>query len=311
MPSQPAAVVRPAARPHTAHRTGQNPLGRNPAGQNPVLQAIAALPPKLAATAALPLFMRVGPRRPVLPDEQHTHLAAERSRVPVPGLHGRGGHALVHTWGSGDRPVLLVHGWSGRAAQLAPLVRELRYAGHSVVAFDAPAHGDAPGRGTFILDFIAAMLELERRHGPFHAVVGHSFGSLAALVAVAEGLSAGRVATVAGMADADHRRASVAGARGLDAAAAAARRERFARRIVPGQANVYGRFSAVRHPLPASVPLLVVHDADDRRVPATEALRLIDAHPGHAELLITQGLGHQRILADDGVLARLTEFVAA
>ncbi|BCT77815.1 hypothetical protein SCMU_36570 [Sinomonas cyclohexanicum] len=276
----------------------------------PLLRAISLLPPSVAAAAAFPLFMRVGPRRAVNPDEEQTHLAADWSRVPVPGLHGHGGSAVTYRWGSGERPVLLVHGWGGRASQFAPLVRELRYAGLTVVAFDAPAHGESPGRGTFILDFMGAMRELERLHGPFGAVVAHSFGSLATLVAVAEGLGAGRVATVAGMADAGHLVASFATATGLSAPAAHALRGRFARRVFPTEPDVYGRFSAVSHPLPAAVPLLVVHDAGDRRVPATEAGRLVAANTGHAQFLQTSGLGHQRILGDAGVLARITEFVA-
>ncbi|GAB3271890.1 hypothetical protein GCM10027449_07960 [Sinomonas notoginsengisoli] len=229
----------------------------------------------------------------------------------MPGLQGKGGEAVAYAWGSGDRPVLLVHGWAGRASQFAPLVRELRYAGVAAVAFDAPAHGDAPGRGTYILDFIGAMAELERRHGPFRAVVAHSFGSLAALVAISEGLVADRAVTVSGMGDADHLVASFATAAGLGPTAAAALRERFARRIFPLEPDVYGRFSAVRHPLPESVPLLVVHDVADRRVPSTEAGRLVAANAGHASQLSTRGLGHQRILADERVLTEITQFVAA
>lgn len=301
-----AIPVTAASRPTTARRS----LSLRETALVATLSAIRRLPPKAAAAAALPIFMSVGPRRPVRDDEEHTHLVAERSHVAVPGLHGRGGEAATYMWGSDAHPVLLVHGWGGRASQFAPLVRELHYAGLSVVAFDAPAHGDSPGRGTYILDLMGAMQRLAKRHGPFRAVVGHSFGALAALVAVAEGLDVGRVATIAGMADADHLVASFASSVGLGTPAAAALRERFAERIFPDEPDVYGRFSAVRHPLPGSVPLLLMHDDDDRRVPSTEAARLVAANAGHASLHTTHGLGHQRILTDEGILARLTEFLA-
>ncbi|WP_307956027.1 alpha/beta hydrolase [Sinomonas sp. ASV486] len=300
------AATGTAAGPATVRR----PATIREAALRSALDAIRLLPPRAAAAAALPFFMSVGPRRTVQTEEEQTHLISERSRIPVPGLHGKGGEAVAYAWGSGDRPVLLVHGWGGRASQFAALVQELRYAGVAAVAFDAPAHGDAPGRGTYILDFIGAMAELERRHGPFRAVVAHSFGSLAALVAISEGLVADRVVTVSGMGDADHLVASFAAAAGLGPAAAAALRERFARRIFPLEPDVYGRFSAVQRPLPASVPLLVVHDAADRRVPLTEADRLVAANAGHASQFSTRGLGHQRILADERVLAEITRFVA-
>ncbi|GAB4098376.1 alpha/beta hydrolase [Sinomonas halotolerans] len=269
------------------------------------------LPPGVAAAVALPLFMQAAPRRGVRPDEEHTHHAALRSRMKVSGLGGRGSEAVVYAWGSGDGPVVLVHGWGGRAAQFAPLVRELRSAGMPVLAFDAPAHGDSPGRHTYIRDFIETMQGIQRQHGSIRAVVAHSFGSLAAIVAVSEGLQVGRVATVAGAGDADHLVSSFSSALGLGTPAAQALRTRFARRIFPDDPDVYGHYSAIAHPLPASVPFLVVHDADDARVPATEADRLVRAHEGRAEYHATQGLGHERILRDEGVLAKLTAFATA
>ena len=47
---------------------------------------------------------------------------------------------------------LLVHGWEGRGAQLGSLVGPLVEAGLSVVAFDAPAHGDSPGNRLYLTD---------------------------------------------------------------------------------------------------------------------------------------------------------------
>ena len=60
----------------------------------------------------------------------------------------------VRAWIWGEGPaILLVHGWGGRGAQLAAFVPPLVAAGHTVVAFDGPAHGDSPGRRATLLDF--------------------------------------------------------------------------------------------------------------------------------------------------------------
>jgi hypothetical protein len=51
-----------------------------------------------------------------------------------------------------------------------------------------------------------------------------------------------------------------------------------------------------------------VHDRLDREVSFTHAERLADAWR-QARLHATEGLGHRRILRDDGVVAEVVEFV--
>ncbi|HEY6066948.1 MAG TPA: alpha/beta fold hydrolase, partial [Thermoanaerobaculia bacterium] len=65
---------------------------------------------------------------------------------------------LLPTWRWGTGPaVLLVHGWGGHAGRLTPFVRPLVRAGFSVIAFDAPGHGGAPGRYSALPDFVHAI----------------------------------------------------------------------------------------------------------------------------------------------------------
>jgi pimeloyl-ACP methyl ester carboxylesterase len=56
-------------------------------------------------------------------------------------------------------------------------------------------------------------------------------------------------------------------------------------------------------------PTLIVHDRDDRvnRFADAEAYR--DAIKG-AQLIATQGLGHRRILKEEGVIQQVTRFIA-
>ena len=287
------------------------------------VRTASRISPSLGAAAALPLFMNTRPRMAVRSEELPVIEAAERSELPVPGVRGRGGHAVAYAWPAPrtareDRAatgmVLLVHGWGGRAAQFAPLVRELRAVGLGVVAFDAPAHGSAPGRGTFIVDFHAAMAELQRRHGAFRAVVGHSFGAFAALIAVAEGLETSRLIAISSPSDSDFLVRSFAAAVGLGKASTDALRDRFARRLFPGETGLYERYSAAAHPLPDGVRLLLVHDDGDRTIPLSESERLRAAHSAwlddRVELMTTTGLGHQRILSAPPVLEAVTAFVS-
>jgi pimeloyl-ACP methyl ester carboxylesterase len=59
-----------------------------------------------------------------------------------------------------------------------------------------------------------------------------------------------------------------------------------------------------------AVPLLVVHDAEDREIPHADGAAVAAGWPG-ARLVTTRGLGHRRILRDGGVARAAVEFVAA
>jgi pimeloyl-ACP methyl ester carboxylesterase len=231
--------------------------------------------------------------------------------VRIPGIRGRGVDVVTYEWGAGERTVLLSHGWQSRASVFGPLVRELRSEGFRVLAFDAPANGDSPGRRTYLVDHLDVIAELTRREGPWHALVGHSFGSLAALMAVHDGAPATRVVGVAGAAD---PRVFVDGfgeMLGLDEHTRDALAARFARRVFTGAPDPFERYSAVRHPLPDGIPLLLVHDRGDRRVPFTESERLLEANGDRAQLLATEGLGHNRVLRTDATLDAVMAFLTA
>ena len=267
------------------------------------LRAADRVSPALAGRLALPLFRQVRPALPVRPGDRAVHEHAERGTIAV-----RGRDIVTYAWGHGPETVLLVHGWRGRASQFGPIVRELRAEGYRVVAFDAPANGESAGRHTDIRDYLAAIDELQRRHGMFRLIVGHSFGALAALTAVREGTAARGVVAIAGMADARYLVDSFAARVGLGTASADVVAREFTERVLPGVAEPYARFDAVGDPLPAGVPLLVVHDRGDREVAVGESLRLHEAHGERSRLVLTDRAGHSRVLGADATLDAVTAF---
>jgi len=267
------------------------------------IRAAESVSPEASAALALPLFMRVGGRLPVRPADRAVHEAARRSTVRV-----RGRDLATYEWGSGPDTILLVHGWRGRASQFAPIVRELRAEGFRLLAFEAPANGESAGRRTDIRDWLAAIDALQAREGRFHTIIGHSFGAMAARAAIADGVSAGGLVAIAGpsrarfLVDSFSRRVGV-GTTTADALAA-----RFARRILPDIADPWPRFDGAANPLPERMPLLVVHDRADREVPASEGIRLHDAHGDRSRLVLTDGAGHNRALGADATLDAVTAF---
>jgi pimeloyl-ACP methyl ester carboxylesterase len=58
-----------------------------------------------------------------------------------------------------------------------------------------------------------------------------------------------------------------------------------------------------------SAQALVIHDRDDRMMPWTHGATVARHWPG-ARLMSTDGLGHRRILADEGVTRAAADFIA-
>ncbi|MCV0334721.1 alpha/beta hydrolase [Microbacterium sp.] len=269
------------------------------------IHTAAAVSPRIAGDIAYRLFFTTTPRMAVREADAPTHADARRGGITVRGID-----VATYEWGAGARTLLLLHGWRGRASQFAPLVRELVAEGLRVIAFDAPAHGASPGRGTDIRDWIDAAEQLQTDHGPFDAIIGHSFGALAALTIARSTVPTPAVVAIAGAASPDAFVARFADDLRLDDATTARLSERFRRRLGMDRSEVSARYDAARHPLPAGTALLVVHDRDDRRMPDHDSLRLHDAHGDRSRLVRTEGLGHTRVLSADATLDAVVALVA-
>src|SRR5687767_28905 len=94
------------------------------------LNITARLAPGLAGPRAFALFVRPLGRARLRPEEAEVMAQAETGRMVV-----RGVPVTTYRWGDGDRPVLIVHGWSSRASRFAGFVGALRAQGRTVIAF--------------------------------------------------------------------------------------------------------------------------------------------------------------------------------
>ncbi|HSK26229.1 MAG TPA: alpha/beta hydrolase [Jiangellales bacterium] len=214
-------------------------------------------------------------------------------------------------WGHEDDVVYLVHGWGGRSTQLGAFVQPLRAAGYSVVAHDALSHGDSDagpmgaGRSN-VLEHVAALRAVVAAHGPAYGVVAHSLGAMAAAVAMREGVVPRRAVYVAPMADAasytlGFTRMLGAGYRTW---------ERFIARLEHRFDRPLSWFDMTAAAREASTPpLLVVHDREDRETRWAASEAVVRDWPG-ARLVTTQGLGHNRLLADPLVVTEAVGFLA-
>ncbi len=97
--------------------------------------------------------------------------------------YGKAGRNMAWAWGDGPL-VILVHGWNGRAAQLAPLAQKIAAHGFRCVAIEVSGHGESPGGRPEWAHFIDDIAALTHSLGkPVHAYVAHSAGGLTTMAA--------------------------------------------------------------------------------------------------------------------------------
>ena len=84
----------------------------------------------------------------------------------------------------------------------------------------------------------------------------------------------------------------------------ASMRERLERRL----GFEWRRMDVPRFAPAMQIPLLVIHDRDDREVRWDDGAAIAGAWPG-AQLVTTMGLGHHRIVSDGGVIQQVLAFL--
>ncbi|MDT0329589.1 alpha/beta hydrolase [Nocardiopsis lambiniae] len=268
------------------------------------LEVLAVTAPRVAGERALRLWSDPGDT-PLVDRDRDVH---DRARVAHFGHQGW--RVATYTWGEGARPVLLVHGWGSRASRMAPLVRALTGAGHTVVSWDAPGHGATGGPAGTVLDALAIARRLQERHGDFAAVVGHSLGGLFATHLVREGVRADRLVLLSAMADFEGTVDGFVTAFGWGPRVNKALRRAIEDAFFTGDRDIWERFATDRDAETLKAPVLLFHDVDDPVISHAESLRVLSAMGAGTRLVSTVGLGHNRILTDPDVLDRITDFLA-
>jgi pimeloyl-ACP methyl ester carboxylesterase len=283
------------------------------------LLALEAGSPELAAHVGEHLMFRTTRRHPHRAERE---LLARGRRFVV-----RDGGSRVVGWSFGEGPVvMLVHGWNGRGGQLGSFVDPLVAAGFRAVIFDAPGHGESEGSSSSLVEFanaFDAVLDVVRpTFGPAHAVIAHSMGAPSVIHAMSRfqradatsqerglrelGLPVGRFALIAPPIDVRDFVRVFSRIVGFGDST----REELGRRV---EARFDVRLEDLYAPAVARTlraPVLVVHDEDDAEVPLRCGRLLAESWPG-AELDVTRGLGHTKILRDPGVVDRIVRFVTA
>jgi len=244
---------------------------------------------------AFQLFRMTGPRR-------HPRFMQAPDAVE----HFRAGRHRVasYIWQGGGPTVVLVHGWNGTSADLRSFIGPLRDTGRRVVAIDLPAHGRSSGRFSDLPTAADAVEAVLRREPSVEAVIAHSFGVLATVLAAARGAPMPRAVLISGRIAVEPYLQKFMQVLGLSAATRAGIQKRLRAKLAETRLPSVD-LSILAPRLAAKA--LIVQDRSDCEVPFLSALTLNRAWTG-SELMPTEGLGHWELLADPGVVERAVKF---
>lgn len=249
----------------------------------------------LARLFTTPIKHKV-PKRELEMDDNSFH-----KRILIPDINKE---IVVYQYGKSDKKILLVHGWSGRGTQLVKFADAFVDKGYATISFDAPAHGKSSGNSTIMTEFIASIIEIDNKFGPFEAAVGHSLGGMALLNAIKKGLKINRLTIIGSGDKVKDILDDFVSKLELKPEFSSHLQQHFEKKYNEPMEN----YSAQNAAKTVDIPVLVIHDENDNEVPVETSINIHD-NLKNGELLITQHLGHRKILGNPFVIEKTIEFI--
>ena len=196
----------------------------------------------------------------------------------------RRGRTLTGWWlpGEGRGTVVITHGWGANRELMLPLARPLQAAGWNVLLFDARNHGDSDAdtfssMPRFAEDTEAALAWLRARPGMAEApaaLLGHSVGAAAVLLAASRRDDIGAVVSLSAFAHPDGMMRRWLAGKGLPFFPLGWYVLRYVERVIGHRFDAIAPVTTLPR---VRCPVLLVHGRDDRVIPPEDAERLFDS----------------------------------
>ncbi|WP_417612115.1 alpha/beta hydrolase [Owenweeksia hongkongensis] len=262
------------------------------------MSALSAVSTPLATKLALNLFFT--PIKFPIPKRE----TPVRESATEYTMHTGKSEFSLFEWKNDGPKVLLVHGWGGRATQFFRIIEELHKKGYHVFSIEAPAHGTSKQRKTHMLEFVDCVETVQDKFGQFDFAIGHSLGGMAIFNSLLRNLSPHKIVVIG----------TPVSIRSVvnDFCEKVKATPKVANRIIE---NIENRYSmkvedASTDDLASRFDPqgMIIHDTDDQDISVEQAKQLAAKWP-NAQLVITQGLGHRKVLMDQKVIDSIIGFL--
>lgn len=213
----------------------------------------------------------------------------------------------IRLWTYGDQGphLVFVHGWGGRGVQFKAFAEAAIRRGFRVTLFDLPAHGQSSGKTTNLVEAYQAIERVVDDLQDIQGFVAHSFGAAATSYFLRRSKIGVPSAFISPLGEFTPGLRDIAFRHGMEKKLFELVKDRIEVRIGVSWDE---ELCPVQTALEQTSPLLLVHDKDDIDLPSIHSERLQLKWPG-SRLLLTDGLGHFRILRNDDVIESVLEFI--
>lgn len=86
----------------------------------------------------------------------------------------------TYIWAGSSEIILLIHGWESNASRWKKMLPDLKKTGKTIIAIDAPAHGNSCGKEFNVPKYVTFIEKLTEKYNP-NIIIGHSIGGFASL----------------------------------------------------------------------------------------------------------------------------------
>ncbi len=267
------------------------------------LKTIGVLSPRKAAESAFRLFCTPFSRKKKRKEPPVFH-KAEKLSFDLDGSVIRGFRwKPEHPNG---KTILICHGFSSYAYKFEKYISPLKKEGFTVLAFDAPAHGNSDGKLINAAIYKKAILKIEQQFGPVYGIMGHSLGGLAASLAFEE-FSDNQNRKLVLVAPAtetqralDHFFTIIPVDEKVKHAF-----EQMLSEIADQPVSYYSVSRVVKN---ISANVLWIHDKHDTICPFEDVKPVISLKLPHVRFLITEELGHSKVYKDNKICTEIVHF---
>lgn len=291
------------------HNNSINRSNREPAELvifRKIFQVLNSVSPMLSTQLASWLFL--SPRRlqaTPFPDELIN--TSSEHYIPFSGKRLK-----VYSWGFHGPKVLLVHGWESQSSTYRSMIPVLLNQGFSVIAFDAPGHGQSGGRKITMPRYASAIKAVYDHYRDdeqsIQYVVGHSFGGITSAWASAHyDIPLQKLVMVSMPSDIERMVNDYCKTLSISKKV----ENRMIKKLEKLTNKTLPEYSLLNFKDKIQTnEVLVVHDVQDNKVPYAHFEQLNSQWVG-PKYITTSSLGHSRTIKDPEIIGQISNFLTS
>jgi pimeloyl-ACP methyl ester carboxylesterase len=261
------------------------------------INILSYLSKSYAANKALTLFSK--PRKGKFNKTQAAFLETSNKEI----LHYDSHKIMTYKWTGSKQTILLVHGWESNTGRWKPLINHLKEKDYTIVALDAPAHGNSGSDYFNALLYAEFINEVAKKFNP-NCIVGHSVGGMATVFFQNKYQLKSIQKLVLLGAPSDFKDVLKRYTNMLSY------NQRVTKQLDLEILEQFGAlpesFSTAKYIEAIDSEGLIIHDEDDKIIPYHDAI-LINENYKNSKLITTKGLGHS--LNHKSVTMHISEFI--